>query len=310
MPMMRQKLLLLAALLVLPALCQAQEPPVFVTKWGAPGSQAGQFNAPTGMGLDGGGNVYVVDHDRVQKFTNSGQFVGQFGGTGSANGQFNGALDVAIDPAGNIYVTDSFNFRIQVFDQTLAYVRQWPAFYAQSYIALDPTGQYAYLARPDSIRKYRTADGAYLGAWFYSTGAGPFGFAVGPSGDVYTSVGSSFVRRYTALGAEVSMWGGSGTADGLFQFSEGVAVGPDESVYACDTNSRIQKFSSTGTFISKWGSLGSGNGQFGGYMPDIVVDGSSSVFVLDKGLSRIQKFSYLSTRTLRQSLSQLKQRYR
>ena len=106
------------------------------------------------------------------------------------------------------------------------------------------------------------------------------------------------------------MWGGSGTADGLFQFCEGVAVGPDESVYACDTNSRIQKFSSTGTFISKWGSLGSGNGQFGGYMPDIVVDGSSSVFVLDNGLSRIQKFSYLSTRTLRQSLSQLKQRYR
>lgn len=42
----------------------------FVTDWGSYGSGNGEFNAPTGIAVDGAGTVYVADHlnDRIQVF--------------------------------------------------------------------------------------------------------------------------------------------------------------------------------------------------------------------------------------------------
>ena len=37
------------------------EPYTFVTKWGSPGSEDGQFNYPNGVAVDSSSNVYVAD---------------------------------------------------------------------------------------------------------------------------------------------------------------------------------------------------------------------------------------------------------
>jgi DNA-binding beta-propeller fold protein YncE len=54
---------------LIPALASAQAPP-YLTQWGTFGTGNGQFNQPTGVAVDGSGNVYVADpgNHRIQKF--------------------------------------------------------------------------------------------------------------------------------------------------------------------------------------------------------------------------------------------------
>src|SRR5207302_1702605 len=68
--------------------CNAQTLPCpFVTKWGSQGGGDGQFANPTGVAVDGSGNVFVADsgNDRIQKFTNTGTFLTKWGSYGSGN---------------------------------------------------------------------------------------------------------------------------------------------------------------------------------------------------------------------------------
>jgi len=87
------------------------------TKWGSNGTGDGQFNQPFGVGVDGSGNVYVVDrkNDRIQKFDSSGNFITKWGSVGIGVGQFQGPVDVAGDGSGNVYVSDNSYERIQKF---------------------------------------------------------------------------------------------------------------------------------------------------------------------------------------------------
>ena len=83
---------------------------------GISGTGDGQFTFPTGVAVDGSGNIYVSDpfDDRVQIFNSAGEFQSKFGSSGSGDGQFNFPLDIAIDTT-RIYVADTMNNRVQVF---------------------------------------------------------------------------------------------------------------------------------------------------------------------------------------------------
>jgi hypothetical protein len=95
---------------------------------GVPGSTDGtgtaaRFNSPTGVGVDGAGNVYVADHsgNTIRKVTPEGivsTLAGLAGNFGSADGTagaalFNNPAGVAVDGAGNLYVADTGNDTIR-----------------------------------------------------------------------------------------------------------------------------------------------------------------------------------------------------
>jgi tripartite motif-containing protein 71 len=73
---------------------------------------------PSGIAVDGQGNVAVVDggSDRVQVFRLSdGARIRSIGSKGSGNGEFTGGYGgVAFDSEGNLVVADSGNHRVQV----------------------------------------------------------------------------------------------------------------------------------------------------------------------------------------------------
>lgn len=89
----------------------------------ADGTGAGAgFHTPSGMAIDGAGNLFVADtgNNAIRKITPDG-VVSTIGGTGVAGyrdgkageAQFNGPVGVAVDKAGVVYVADTYNDRIR-----------------------------------------------------------------------------------------------------------------------------------------------------------------------------------------------------
>ena len=82
-----------------------------------------RFNSPSGMAVDGSGNVYVADTSNhlIRKITSAGVVTtlagtalaaGQTNGTGAA-ARFNSPSGVAVDGSGNVYVADTINHLIR-----------------------------------------------------------------------------------------------------------------------------------------------------------------------------------------------------
>jgi sugar lactone lactonase YvrE len=113
-----------------------------VAVWGSPGAAKGQFNAPYGITLDPGGNLWVADgrNHRLQKFDPNGNFLDAVGTFGTGDGQFITPVWVNFDAAGNYYVaetnsdpqnpaaTDIQNQRVQKFTSANAFVLKWGSY--------------------------------------------------------------------------------------------------------------------------------------------------------------------------------------
>lgn len=295
---------------------RADDPPVFITGWGSPGSGPAEMDSPDGIGVDNAGSVYVVDsrNQRIEQFSDLGSFSGSFGDFGAGSGHFDAPIDCAVGQNGLMYVTDGGNALIQVFDSSHNFITQWPAA-AFGWAALNASGTLLYVSHSESLFVHQASDGTIVSRWRFSEagpGANSWGFAVAPSGNVYISgVNQYYVRMFTSDGTLLAQWGGPGTGDGQFAEAEACAIDSHENVYVCDGSGRIEKFTSAGAFLTKWGTPGIGSGQFSvGGLFDIAIDASDNVYVLDHNLDRVQKFGQVATATVRHSWGRLKQLYK
>src|SRR5688572_29868863 len=105
---------LVAVLLLLTTSLRAQEY-AYQYQIGAEVPGITQFRSPSGVAVDGSGNVYVADqsNNRIVKLNPDGSIALKFGTRGSGDGQFQFPRGVAVDASGNIYVADVNNNRIQ-----------------------------------------------------------------------------------------------------------------------------------------------------------------------------------------------------
>jgi sugar lactone lactonase YvrE len=183
---------------------------------GGRGGGKGEFVLPTGICVDGNGNILVADTDngRIEKFDPTGAFIITMGTKGSGHGQLGQPSGIAIDQAGNIYVTDASNHRVQKLAPDGTLIAEWtPGFY------------------------------------------GPRKIAVGPDDSIYVvDQGRTRIVKLSPDGRVLTMWGSGGKGDGQFNDHTSVAVDPTTNkVYVADPrNSRIQVFDSNGKFLTKW----------------------------------------------------------
>lgn len=161
---------------------------------------------------------------------------------------------LAVDKHGNIYVADFGNDRIQVFDSTMLFTRDWgqrgklPGEFNQpSGVAIGSDGN-VYVADTWNQRiQVFAPDGEYLREWggaFY----GPRGIAAGPSGEIYLAdTGNHKVRKFDLEGTEVAVWGQRGEGEDEFNEPVGIAVDADGRVYVADNgNARVRILSPEG----------------------------------------------------------------
>jgi DNA-binding beta-propeller fold protein YncE len=267
---------LLALALSLPA--SAAAAPVPLAQVGSVGTGAGQLTSPSGVAIDGAGNLYVADtgNNRISEFAPNGTFIRAFGfgvdnggafevcttastcqagAAGTDAGQLYNPTGIALDGAGNLYVADENNQRIDVFNTA------GPSFtHAFGWDVSTPAS---------GFQVCTTGSGCRLGT--QGGGAGelslPFGLAldgtslyVADQGNdrisVFNTAAPSFSR---AFGWDVH------TTTGAFQ--------------VCTTTSTCQP-----------GLYGGGVGQLGGPI-GVALDGAGSLYVADNGNSRISVFN-------------------
>jgi DNA-binding beta-propeller fold protein YncE len=187
---------------------------------GGKGTEKGEFDSPTGIAVDGNGNILVADtnNGRIEKFSPTGAFLSIIGTKGSGHGQLGEPNGIAIDRAGNIYVAEvASNHRVQKLAPDGTFIAEWK--------------------EPE------------LG--FY----GPRRIAIGPDGAIYVvDQGHNRIAKFSPDGQVLSVWGSPGNADGQLNDPTSVAVDPaTNKVYVADPiNKRLQVFDSNGKFLTKW----------------------------------------------------------
>lgn len=285
-------------------------PPEFV--WKISGDP-NPLSHPSGLGIDGEGNLYVVDtgNQRIQKFDSNGQFLMMWGGPGSGAGQFNfvppkfnavGSGDIVVDSQGNIYVADSGNARIQKFDREGRFLVQWGSRGAgdgqfESPFGLATDGQdHIYVVDANAHIQKFDSEGQFLTKWGeIGVNEGEFTFigfpAVDRQGYIYLADGGrGRIQKFDQNGRFLSKWDNHGQHDDELIGANGLAVDGQGYIYITHwINPRIQKIDGAGKFLLNWGSQGQGDGQFG-IPADIAVDRQGNIYISDYDSSMIQKF--------------------
>jgi DNA-binding beta-propeller fold protein YncE len=186
---------------------------------GGKGTGRGQFDSPTGIAVDGSGNVLVADtnNGRIEKLSATGTLLGILGTKGTGPGQLRNPNGIAVDRTGNIYVADASNHRVQKIAPDGTLIAEWkgpePGFY------------------------------------------GPRRIAIGPDDSIYVvDQGHNRIAKFSPDGRVLAVWGTAGNGDGQFNDPTSVTVDPTTNkVYVADPlNKRIQVFEPNGKFLTKW----------------------------------------------------------
>jgi streptogramin lyase len=190
------------------------------------------FNQPTDVAWDSQGNSYFSDgyvNSRVAKVNAKGEWVASWGSLGKGPGQFDTPHGIAVSPKDEIFVADRGNRRIQVFDPSGKYIREFTID-----VPVDPNrGRITYgQANPD-LKIGSQAPGA-PDALCMTPGPNPVLFV----GDLYPSR----IYKVSLEGKLLGVYGQPGRNLGEFGWIHAIACPSENEIWVGELiNWRVQK---------------------------------------------------------------------
>ena len=274
---------------------------------GGPATSA-QLKTPTGVAVDGSGNLYIVDYNTVSvRKVSPGGIITTVAGNGTngysgdggpaTSAEFSFPFGVAVDGFGNLYIADSLNSRIR---------------------KVSPSGTITTVAGNGTF--------GYSGDGGLATAAqldNPYGVTLDASGNLYIADQSNQrIRKVSPTGIITTVAGGSYTGPGLgdgglatsaqLTYPYGAAVDGSGNLYIADTyDRRIRRVSPSGIITTVAGNGAGGFYGMGGYSgdggpatsaelngpEDVAADGSGNLYVVDSRNNCIRKVSPSGTIT-------------
>lgn len=248
----------------------------FITEWGASGNKDGNFSFIV-PDLDGGlyygavtsdstGRIIVADtyNNRLQTFTQNGDFLTAWSSGGNNDDQFHLPFGLTLDSDNNIYIVDCGNDRVQIYS---------------------PQGIFK-----SGFGKTGSGNGEFNAA---------HGIDIDSSGNIYVAdTYNHRIQVFSSQGSFIRSFGTKGLNDGELNTPFGIAINSADEVFVADSqNARVQKFSNTGEFISIFGDPELTN--MVKYPMDIAIDAHDNIYILDVYNHQLLKFSsngnYLSS---------------
>jgi DNA-binding beta-propeller fold protein YncE len=164
------------------------------------------LNQPTDVAVARDGTIFVTQghtpnggDPRVVKFDHGGRRLATWGGPGAGPGTFQVAHGITIDTAGRLWVTDRENQRIQIFDQSGAFVREVRYRGLPCALAFTPDGAYMVNGYGAQLLRLDAAGAVVAVTGRSGTGRGEFAeahdVAVSPAGEVYVADSTNAVLQ-------------------------------------------------------------------------------------------------------------------
>ena len=247
------------------------------------------FSNPSGVAVDGAGNVYVADtfDSAVEEIPYSG---GSYGTPVTLSSSFFFPFGVAVDGAGNVYVADTYDNAVKEIPYSGGSygtpVTLGSGFSFPNGVAVDGAGNVYVADRGNNaVKEIPYSGGSYgtpvtLGGGFYL----PAGVAVDGAGNVY--VADSLNNAVKKIPYSGGSYGTPVTLGSGFDEPYGVAVDGAGNVYVADNeNSAVEEIPYSGGSYGTPVTLGGGF-----YSPwAVAVDGAGNVYVADTDNQTITK---------------------
>jgi RHS repeat-associated protein len=246
-------------------------------KAGVAGSGAGQFSGPIGIAV-ASGYVYVADYvnDRVEKFTEKGEYVASIGSKGKGAGQLEAPISVAVNPAGDLWVGDINNDRVSEFTAAGTFVETLGFGVSNGEAKLEVcTSSCKAGLEGDGTGQFAAVEGlTFAGSNLYVVD--------------YTN---NRIVEFNEKAEYVTEFGTKGTGNGQLDGPDGIATNPvSGDLYVTDLeNYRVQVFTPSGSYLTQFGVKGSGNGQLND-PENIAINSSGDAYLADSANYRVEEW--------------------
>ncbi|XP_068620744.1 protein wech [Battus philenor] len=240
-------------------------PGVPMFSFGKEGQEEGQVSRPWGLCVDREGNIIVADrrNNRIQIFSNRGEFKMMFGAKGTGPGEFDLPAGITTDTYGRIIVIDKDNHRVQIFTSSGNFILKFGSFGKEcgqfQYpwdVAVNTLGNIVVTDTRNHRIQLFTSDGSYITKFVFEA-ANPAKLLKGPTtprGVCFTTSGNIIVSDFEnhrllmvdpTLSKVLHCIGREGSGIGELNRPSGIVTDDDGRIIVADSkNHRVLVFTS------------------------------------------------------------------